>query len=304
VAFNAEPNQSYTVIVSTYNPGIESAWYSMVSSLGVAEVVELNQRKPSTNTIRGEWAGQNAGGCCDWTTWRNNPQYFLVVREPGEKTVTIVQSRKQQKLVQIGYYIFPANKEKLPVLDKETKLHSCQFLDSASVSNEYNLDIGLYVILPCTFRADFETQYGLVVQGAGCELTPISNDWSKTEIYGQWTASLSGGCGNNANKDYVKNPIIHFRLGHDSVLNIVLQIEEYSEIKGIGFYLFTSDENGSLGTRLDRSDFKTDKEVIKRFEQPPGDYAILPVTYTKGVQGNWHLMVYSTTPLRLRQVNK
>jgi len=304
VAFTGEPNQSYTVILSTYNPGIEGAWYSMVCSLGSAETVELSQKKPSTNTIRGEWAGDNAGGCCDWTTWRNGPQYFLIVREPGEKTVTLVQSRKQTKLIQIGYYIFPANKEKFPVLDKDTKLHCCQFLDSATVSNTYNLDRGLYVILPCTYRPEFETQYGLVVQGAGCELSDMPNEWSKSEVFGQWTASLSGGCGNAGNKDYVKNPIIHFRLGHDSIIYIVLQIEEYSEIKGIGFYLFTSDEKGTLGTRLDRSDFKTDKEVVKRFEQPPGDYAILPVTYAKGVLGNWHLIVYSTNPARLRQVNK
>jgi len=276
----------------------------MICSLGSAEVVELNQKKPTTKTLRGEWVGTKAAGCCDWTTWRNGTQYFLVVREAGEKTVTLVQSRKQQKLVQIGYYIFPANKEKLPVLDKDTKLHGCQFLDGATISNSYNLERGLYTILPCSFRPDFETQYGLVVQGAGCELSAMHNDWCKSEIYGQWTAALSGGCGNAGNKDYIKNPIIHFRLGQDSVLYLVLQIEEYSEIKGIGFYLFTSDEHGSLGTRLDRSDFKTDKEVVKRFEQPPGDYAILPVTYTKGVQGNWHLLVYSTTQTHLRQVNK
>jgi len=119
-----------------------------------------------------------------------------------------------------------------------------------------------------------------------------------------WTASLCGGCGNAGNKDYVKNPILHFSIQEDTVLNIITQIDEFSEIKGIGFYLFTSDETGTLGTRLDRSDFKTEKEVTKRFQQPPGHYAILAVTYTKGVQGPFRLLVYSTTPIQLRQVNK
>jgi len=254
--------------------------------------------------MRGEWSGDLAAGCCDWSTWRNGTQYFLIVREPGEKTVTLVQSRKQ-KLIQIGYYIFPANKEKFPVIDKDTKIHDCKFMDSATVSNSYHLERGLYNLYPCTFRPQFENQYGLVVQGAGCELSEIPNHWCLSELHSQWTASLSGGCGNAGNKDYVKNPIIHYSLGSDSVVNIVLQIDDFSEIKGIGFYIFTSDETGSLGTRLDRSDFKTDKEVMKRFEHPPGQYAILPVTYTKGVLGPFHLKIYSTTPInQVRQVNK
>jgi len=93
-------------------------------------------------------------------------------------------------------------------------------------------------------------------------------------------------------------------LGSDTVLNVVLQLDEYSEIKGIGFYIFTTDEQGGLGTRLDRSDFKTDKEVVKRFELPGGNYAILPVTYTKGQHGRFDIRTFSTNPLRLRQVNK
>jgi len=303
VSFTSESNCSYTLLISTYNPNIESKWYSLVSSLGPADIMELKQKKPSTNTIRGEWGADNSGGCCDWNSWRNGEQYFLIVREGGEKTVTLVQSRKQ-KLIQIGYYIFPANKEKLPIVDKDAKLHACNFIDSSTVSNTYNLDRGLYVIYPCTFRPGFETQYGLVVQGEGCELQPIPSDWCKAEISSLWSETLCGGCGNNNNKDYVKNPIIHFQVGSDTVLNVALQLDEYSEIKGIGFYLFVSDENGSLGTRLDRSDFKTDKEVVKRFEIPGGHYAILPVTYTKGQHGRFDIKTFSTNPIRLRQVNK
>jgi len=221
VSFTADSGQPYTLILSTYNPNIDGKWYALVASLGQSEVVELNQKKPSTNTMRGEWSGDLAAGCCDWSTWRNGTQYYLIVREAGEKTVTLVQSRKQ-KLIQIGYYIFPANKEKLPVIDKDTKIHDCQFMDSSTVSNSYHLERGLYTILPCTYRAQFENQYGLVVQGAGCELAEIPNQWCYTEFHSQWTASLSGGCGNAGNKDYVKNPIIHYSLDSESVVNIVL----------------------------------------------------------------------------------
>jgi len=219
--------------------------------------------------------------------------------------VTIVQGRKQNNMAQIGYYIFPTNAEKLPILDKDTKLHSCEFNNSSTVSNNYNLERGLYVILPCTFRPNFENQYGLVVQGAGCELKAIPSNWEICVIAGQWTTALCGGCGNNNNKDYVKNPIIHFRLEEPkTVLHFLLQIDQYSEINGIGFYLFESDDSGELTKRLERSDFKTEKEVIKRFELGPGDYAILPVTYTKGQIGLWTLTSYSTAPVQLRQTNK
>jgi len=227
------------------------------------------------------------------------------VRENGEKTVTIVQARKAGDMAQIGYYIFPANVEKLPIVDKDTKLHSCQFLDSATVSNSYNLERGLYVVLPCTYRPEFDNKYGLVVQGAGCELKPIPTNWARGVVTGQWTEALCGGCGNNNNKDYVKNPIIHFRSnGPKTVVNFVLQIDQYSEIKGIGFYIFESDDHGELLKRLERSDFKTEKEVTKRFELVAGNYAVLPVTYTKGDQGSWTLLSFSTEPIVMRQVNK
>jgi len=208
-------------------------------------------------------------------------------------------------MAQIGYYIFPANAEKLPVVDKDAKIHSCHFNDASTVSNTYNLERGLYVILPCTYRPNFENKYGVVVQGDGCELKPIPNDWARSRISGFWTDTLCGGCGNNNNRDYVNNPVIHFRLHNPStVLNFVLQIDQYSEIKGIGFYIFESDENGTLAKRLDRSDFKTDKEVMKRFELGAGEYALLPVTYTKGEKGQWTLFCYGTESIQMRQVNK
>jgi len=304
VAFTAEPNQPYTIILSTYNPSIESKWYEVVCTLGSSDVVELSQKKPSS-TIKDEWIGEKAAGCPDWNSWRDGTQYFLFVREPGVKTVTMAQGRKPGNMAQIGYYIFSSNAEKLPVVDKDTKLHSCQFLDASTVSNDHNLDAGLYVILPCTYRPNFENKYGLVIQGSGCELRPIPTDWKRNIITGHWTASLCGGCGNNGNKDYIKNPIITFRLnGPKTTVYFVLQVGEHSEISGIGFYIFESDESGELLKRLERSEFKTDKEVAKRFELGPGHYACLPVTFTKGIQGQWTLLSFSTEPLQLRQVNK
>jgi len=263
------------------------------------------QSKKPTTTIRDEWIGDKAAGCPDWNTWRDGTQFYLIVREGGEKTITIVQGRKPGNMPQIGYYIFPANLEKLPILDKEAKIHSCHFSDAATVSSTCNLERGLYVILPCTYRPNFDNKYGIVVQGDGCELKPIPNDWVRSRISGFWTDELCGGCGNNNNKDYVKNPIIHFRLHNpNTILNFILQIDHYSEIKGIGFYIFESDENGALLKRLDRSDFKTDQEVMKRFELAAGEYALLPVTYTKGEKGQWTLFCFGTEEIHMRQVNK
>jgi len=203
----------------------------------------------------------------------------------------------------IGFHIYKANPERLKVVINEDVVHQCKYLNSASVSSEADFAPGLYNIVPATFKPNCPTSFGLVVQGDGVQLMPITGDWQYTCHSGQWTPTLCGGCHTNQNRDYINNPIVYFQVSRPGTFNFVLQIDTYSEIKGIGFYLFAADASKTLTNRLQVSPFKTEKEVAKRFELQPGHYAILPATYNKGVQGPWQLLCYSTEPIRMQQIN-
>eukprot|EP01125_Pyxidicula_operculata_P004086 TRINITY_DN1585_c1_g1_i1.p1 TRINITY_DN1585_c1_g1~~TRINITY_DN1585_c1_g1_i1.p1 ORF type:complete len:1011 (+),score=266.75 TRINITY_DN1585_c1_g1_i1:116-3034(+) len=303
VGFWAEANQPYGVVLSTFDPNVETRWFATVCSLGSCQV-ELANRKQASSSVKGEWSGVSAGGCPDWNTWRRNPQYHLEITEGGEKTVTIVQARREDGLIHAGYVIFPANPEKLPVVEKDKSVFQAKYINSSTVTNVVKLEAGLYNVMPATLKPRFETKFGLLVQGSGAELRPIDGRWNEAVVSSNWTPELCGGCHNNGNADYTKNPIIHFHLDQPGSVTFVLQIDQHSPINGIGFYIFETDEIGGLVNRLDRSDFKTEKEVSKRFQLQSGHYAILPVTYTKGQHGPFQIIGYSyPSNISFNQVN-
>jgi len=299
VAFTADAGQAYTLVLSTYDPQVEGKWYATVCSFGgPVDVIEINEKKPTT-TVKGEWSGEGAAGCIDWNSWRNGKQFHLRIDQEGPKLITIVQSRKEPatNMAQMGFVIFPAEEHNMAVVDKSVITHQTKYLNGATVSETVNLKTGLYCILPCTYRPFFENKWGLAVQGAGCSLSEIPSQWNKTYTFGQWTAELSGGCHNNNNRDYLKNPMVFFTLTSPAACNFVLQVDQESNVSGIGFYIFAA-ENKTLTNRIDRSDFKTEKEVFKKWDLQPGNYGVLVTTYNKGVVGSWRLYCYSTAPIQ------
>eukprot|EP01127_Copromyxa_protea_P006068 TRINITY_DN1587_c0_g1_i3.p1 TRINITY_DN1587_c0_g1~~TRINITY_DN1587_c0_g1_i3.p1 ORF type:complete len:922 (-),score=203.17 TRINITY_DN1587_c0_g1_i3:56-2821(-) len=302
VSFKAQANQHYTVLFSKFLPGVEGKFTATVCSQhSPVHVTPLMFSKPKTS-VKGEWVGPTAGGCPNWVTWHRSPQYVLHVPKSQKVTVTIVQERREVMNF-IGFHIFPANPFKRDVLDPESYIFQCKYQNSATVSASPILDAGFYNILAATFEPGHEGKFGLVVQGEDCALHH-NEPWQVASLSGSWKKpALAGGCSNGGNQEWTNNPKIFFSLTQPTTVNVGLEIPKNSEIRGIGFYLFNTDHTKTLGAMVGKSAFKTEKEVIKDFTLPAGDYIILPATYTKGVEGPFEVVCYSdVSPVFLSRV--
>jgi hypothetical protein len=296
-SFQAEANQPYTIVLSSFEPGIEGKWTGLIATKGRGNVEELKASLPSSS-VKGSWGGITAGGCPDWNTWHNNPQYLLTVAEALEVDVTILQARNDKgEFGHVGFHLFKAEREKRKVHDPAKKIFVAKYQNASTVTHKVKLESGEYNIVPATFQPGWTCTFGVLVQGYGCHLKPITDDWIETRVGGRWRAPhLWGGCHNDGNPDFKKNPRFQFRLNQFQVSNFVFQIPQNSEVKGIGFYVFEINPSSKqLGNRVFASGFTTEREISRRVEIGPGDFAFVPATYKKNVEESFEIICYAGT---------
>ncbi|XP_039265288.2 calpain-B-like [Styela clava] len=160
-------------------------WMSFEEFTSNFTVLEICRLEPITNdNPKGYWKtekkdgqwikGFSAGGNSNFPdTFHTNPQYFLSldVPEDSEKdtcavVISLVQKdRRWQKIrgldnIVIGFEIYKANEK----LDKEFFLKNksnekSDFLSSRSVTKEFSLPPGEYVIVPSTLDPDVEGKF-------------------------------------------------------------------------------------------------------------------------------------------------
>jgi len=302
VTFRADARQPYTVVFNRYLPNVPGKFIAHICAESCPlQVVELSMMKPKT-TVKGEWKGASAGGCPNWLTWHNCPQFLLHLQKSNTVTVTIVQERKPT-MAYIGFHIYPANDKKMPVLDPQAYVFQAQYLNGATVSSHVKLDAGYYNLVAATFDPGFEGKFGVVVQGEGASLTEMKK-WQVASIHGNWTLpDRAGGCNSGGNTDWPKNPKVWFRIQQPRLVNIGLEVEQNSPIRGIGFYVHQSDDSKSIGKLVGKCAFKTEKEVTTSLQLPAGCYIIIACTHAKGVEGPHKVIVYTEdSPIVLQDV--
>jgi len=305
VIFEAEANQEYTAVVSTFLPNIEGNFSIRVCCASSVDVTHLTMAA-TTNSVRGEWDGLTAGGCPNHITWHRCPQYILVVNAKMSATITIVQERKESApMNHIGYHVFPANPERKSVLDPSASIFNCKYANTATVSGTVELKEGVYNICATTFEPGFNGKFGMVVQPAGASLKPIENDWNEYTVTGKWTKPrLCGGAPAGTTGEWVNNPRVWFHLKAATTASFVLTIRN-EDIRGIGFVICASDVHHDRGDRLHVSPFKTEQEVTMTIgTMQPGCYLVYPCTYQPKIEGEWELTSYSTSPMILENLDK
>eukprot|EP00051_Salpingoeca_urceolata_P009627 m.116853 g.116853 ORF g.116853 m.116853 type:complete len:617 (+) comp16389_c1_seq4:427-2277(+) len=117
----------------------------------------------------GRWHGPTAGGCANFGTFLNNPQYIVDHRE-GDLMVSLTQTDvramryKGVRNRTIGFQLFKVaeNREhRLSLMQPATA--SSEYINNREVFGRFKLETGRYVLIPSTFEPKQETGFMLRV---------------------------------------------------------------------------------------------------------------------------------------------
>ena len=107
------------IIPCTFDPGHEAQFFIQVFSNKEIILYELHGNYLSIevqssksraafaftiNSHEGEWTAKTSGGCLNYYSWRNNPQYLVTSLETVKVNITLHQQRLTA-LESIGFYI-------------------------------------------------------------------------------------------------------------------------------------------------------------------------------------------------------
>lgn len=252
--------------------------------------------------LEGAWTNETSGGCLNYPTWKSNPHFLLTVSKPTKAIVMVAQDIEKESdsvsLNSIGFYITkcdPIGKRPLRITRKELVAASV-FSESMDVSVEVDLNPsqGPLVVIPCTYFPGTISPFFVSVfvessSKADISLTPIADDWSKSETKGQWKGESAGGAIDC--ETFKNNPKVLMAVNQKGVYNIILTQRGNEDLHAIGFYVMKGQ------TVVSQSDFGREEEVSLRLELPDGDYNLVPACLIPGKESAYTITVYGEFPL-------
>jgi len=130
--------------------------------------------------LRGEWAGESAGGCTNFATVEKNPQWTLNITQPTKLVINLAQTDSRgtgQKLKPISVEIY-ANRGRRVTQRRQGQL-VCSNPESYIYRREVSIDQELkpmdepYTVMISTFNPGEETKWSMQIYAtADVELTP------------------------------------------------------------------------------------------------------------------------------------
>eukprot|EP00090_Calanus_glacialis_P041785 TRINITY_DN7431_c0_g1_i4.p1 TRINITY_DN7431_c0_g1~~TRINITY_DN7431_c0_g1_i4.p1 ORF type:complete len:838 (-),score=200.72 TRINITY_DN7431_c0_g1_i4:225-2738(-) len=161
------------------------------------------------------------------------------------------------------------------------------------------------------FNLDFLKYFGEVeivhkTPASMMEQQSSSRKYEVIYFQGAWRGETAGGCGNDTIRNFVKNPQFMFSLTdpdpHDDkmtcpiIISLAQKVKERKTEHAIGFRIYQV-PSGVSHIDVDyvsrnQPMGKTDqyinlREVSKRFQFPPGNYCVIPTTFSRGDEGEF-----------------
>jgi len=147
----------------------------------------------------------------------------------------------------------------------------------------------------------------------------VGEVWSKASFEGEWKGESAAGCANHAN--WLNNPQYALRILKPNTkifvnlsqpdLRYVLKKSLAAinkEYDPIGLYVLKAKDlkyrkKSSLpDERVATSTITTVRDLSYEFTIPPGDYVVVPCTFTPGIQLKFGLCLYSSQPVEMREL--
>eukprot|EP00092_Neocalanus_flemingeri_P057334 GFUD01068124.1.p1 GENE.GFUD01068124.1~~GFUD01068124.1.p1 ORF type:complete len:866 (-),score=218.50 GFUD01068124.1:2289-4886(-) len=166
------------------------------------------------------------------------------------------------------------------------------------------------------FNLDFLKYFGEVeivhkTPASMMEQQSSSRKYEVIYFQGAWRGETAGGCGNDTIRNFVKNPQYMFSLTDPDpyddkmtcpiIISLAQKVKERKTEHAIGFRIYQVPQ----GVSVIDVDFvsrnqpmgKTDqyinlREVSKRFQFPPGNYCVIPTTFSRGDEGEFLLRTF------------
>jgi len=159
-------NTPYIIIPTTFDAG-ETGKYTLViysNNPCTMELIDEDTDRWLEQSILGKWEGPSAGGGRIYSSWKNNPQYHIILSENAEKETNAIVLVTQQEgaspcdieshLSTIGLYIIKPNggPRRCIQLTSENVLRTSRFEASFEVALKIKLPPSQhpYILVPCT----------------------------------------------------------------------------------------------------------------------------------------------------------
>lgn len=270
VSFKAAPKYLYTIIPCCFEPNRESTFTLTCFS---KRRVKLKAISHETLDIEcsGQWHDESAGGCVNFPTWRNNPQYFLYAKRPKtEVQITLTQKRSFEPFA-IGLYVARNTvngQSRLLVLSADNLVGKTSFEKRHEVSTVVTLEDTEtpYVIIPATFYQNQATKFTITVHVLGVQgakegvpiraasvlnLLPCTFLWHQRAIKGEWKdGGENGGCRNHPT--WLSNPQVALKVAQESKVVIILAVPDAKD--SVGIYLLKDNRTINQSLRVKDGD--------------------------------------------------
>jgi len=268
--------------------------------------------------FRGEWKGRQAGGSTNNPTWRNNPQYGIVVKVPNTR-VFISLSQPDQRMINgtteykipIGLHLMKTSNALIPKLsctnnDIVTKV---SYTPSRDVSISAILPVGEYVTFPSTFAPGMETNYWLTIYSEEAMDVYQIKEEKEVGIMSEWKGGLAGGCFNHPT--WVNNPkflVSPIGLPPSSPVHVVFMLRQPERKPLIYLGMYTGKWSNQ---RVDKVLCKGSKPCLNAREVTfdvwlkPEDWPqyVIPHTFEANQESPFELYVQSTTELKITKLD-
>ena len=141
-------------------------------------------------SLAGSWNENSSGGDLTCISWPNSPQYFFKILAPCYCAITLFSSLGE--LNEIGFYLFLIESREYKSISEISRLdnsklaliqRNCKiFKKQIRVELELKLDIGHYILLPCTklprIFGSYQITIATTVGGNEIKFFELENDFS------------------------------------------------------------------------------------------------------------------------------
>jgi hypothetical protein len=253
---------------------------------------------------RSAWLGRTAGGCCNFPTFGDNPQYgvtakyndtklYIALLQPDKRTLRIATYKSS-----LGINIVKA----APVAGKNDPFHRVQdvskiektvaYAPERSVICEYGpMKVGERVaILPALFDAGVESPFTLIVFASNqIEFGEVPLG-EPLEVKGSWHDKNSGGCVNH--DSWSDNPFYMLKSDIKCAVTIKLEQAERDELFHIGISFGKSPKPDKKAIDRDEPCVNARAVSFETTLEPLVQYFIVPQTFNPGCFTSFKLQVF------------